>query len=164
MRKEQPLTAWVHGEEAADHHSCTRRCAAVAGPAIAIEGVQAVVDGYLLTCGDGAPSEHLHTMAHRTRLTGVVEIAAGRPKYGKAVEPQLTKVFPLPVGEVLDVGFLQDADMTSAEDELVLCEGSPSENAQTLGTRLADLDVTNHAFNVGSNPATTLPITPKTTA
>jgi len=86
------LERFVERKEAAHDLPGASGHAASAVPHVLAEGVQPIVDGDLVACGDETPSEHLHTRTHGVRFAAVVEIAAGWKQNGAGLEIQLAEM------------------------------------------------------------------------
>ena len=117
----------------------------MAGPGIAVEGVEAVVDGDLLATVDCSPGEHLDAMAHGVRITGMIEVAAGRGEHGEPVETELAQVDPVPLGRSLKLVCPQHLGVTPPEDKLTLGEGAaspgPTDRQLSQLTGVSEFDV-----------------------
>jgi hypothetical protein len=87
----------VHRKEAALDRAGASFRPALAGPRRTVEGVEAVVDGDLVTCCNRMPGEDLDSMAQCVRFAGVVEIAARRRENAEAIEAELTQMDALPL-------------------------------------------------------------------
>lgn len=118
--------------------------AALAPRALLAEGVQAVVDRDLLPLADRAPGDDLDAAAHRVRFAGVVQIAARRQEHSAAVEVELRQVASVLSRQPRHLPTRDDAPVPTAEDELVLAEGSQCEDAFALRRRIAHDDIVDH--------------------
>ena len=145
VRQVSALCRFVQREEATDDNTAAVRTPALAAPDRVIEGVEAVVDRDLVATGDVSPSEDYDSVAHRVRVTGVVEVAAGGQENCARVEVEFTQV-PLVIWrELVDRRVGHDAAVTASEDELARREGPLCEHAEPLRARGPHLDIADHA-------------------